>query len=1786
MRLINFQHRQNKRMRKDKRGGIRQLLSILLIVSFCFSMMFTDMPDVEAAAVSESEMAETETAAEKGSAQTETAETAETAAQTEQKETAAAQQTMQETNNRQNEQTDSGEDEMAAEETESDMPARTLYAQTSEEKEEDRITVYVDAPEGALPVDAQMTVKTVTNSRQLKKAKKASKVKGGQDDSTDANTTRFVKEKAAEITFKDADGNEIEPLVPVRVSFFAADIANAAEDATVVHVGDNGKAKVVGQVADSDLDAEPSDDEVVFDADQFSVYAVVYTVDFHYGDHTYNMNGDSSVRLSELLDSLKIEKDEDGNILTADDVSDAQFSDDSLVSVSRENDEIVLKAKKAFDTDEQLILTLKNGDQITVDVTDDNTDFGQYLTKVTVEKQQNGSWVPMTYFNDGDTVRINLEYSLPAGVITSDKKTVTYQLPDGVKPEKAESGDITQNDKTVGKYTIDQNGLVTLTFNDDFAQDGKGLDGTVTFKGTVSNTSGQQQGTITFGGNGGSITVVTPVQDNYDIHTKKEGSLGKVDTANKQVTASYKITVSTKNGTGSTVDISDQYASNESTNVSSFSYKQDSLKVYKVDASGNKTQITSGYNLNWTTVSGQSDSDPKFDITNLPALGAGEKYEIDYDATVKIADLSQDTKFDNLAHSHSGNHDEWWRDSEEAHPSLEKTGQYDSATNTVGWTLKLNNGNGEDVSDWHVGDKVSTVKIDGYINVLRIKEDGSYERVAALSDFDGKTEFSFKMGELDGFKNLTDEQKKGNFVIQYRTTVPDNIKPGQNTNEHNNAWYWSEKGGNGKAAETVYFTLRDWDVAKSLSRRDADNVQKSIDGMVYEHWNANVTIGAGKLKSFTYTDEIEQVLDDNGTDQHYATAADLESYFTMENNANANRNTGLYLKLGEFDRYNYNGAGKKVTKSYYYGADKETNDVDITVTYYDADGNVVDPTDSTTHVKKFVVNVKPKGNINNAQALVLPEYRTMINTETQKEGQTWTIKNKGTTGNHSSEAQDSYTKPHKFDKQVYTGKTDENQAVYKDGDAKVPYKWGDENSQVRWPHNFNQTKKLEDGQIQYRLMLHTTQEDGGKDGVGGTITITDILPAGMTLVEDSVFAKFYENENDQGDENWATERGINSNFTSNSKPTCTTKANDDGTTTLTITIPDYHWGYVRPDVAVYYTVQLTDEAWKDLNTTECTYNNTAEWNGNKSSDNVTVHRDENVLEKNGVQLDKDGNPVKLENGQAKVSPTGTIRYSIVINPAAQDLVKNVDTLTLVDTMDSDASQFNPQLDVSSVHLYNYDSSKKDHIGKEVDTSAYMIHYDATTGKITMTIPDSKALVFVYDYNLDESFSSGKQITNHAELNGSWSTSKSVTLVETSSSATARKKKIVLYKVDSQNFHTTLPGTVFKLERYDGNAVWTTVDEKGNANTNARITVGQDGTITWDLSGQTPPLKADTLYRLTETQAVDGYALDQTHHYFIWRDQNSTVDQAYNNARAGDRADDNGTGAVQKENISIFSHSGGVMYIENTYTRVSVKKLWENSDGSSAGTPANTQVKVQLQRQTEKPDGYYVQVTSKISTGGGQHVWEKIYVQKNTPITIWIRNSESLSKDAEITYNSKTYTMKGQTINYNNYYVYTIPSVDSDLDVTINTPNWEYTELTFHDYTAAPKALSTDVENVGDPVTLSSAAAGKDLQYSWDNLLQQDASGNQYYYSVKEVSVTQDGKDVTGNYTVSYINNAGIKSGQVTITNQSSSKEYDLPSSGGTGPWRYIGTGFAILALAAFLYILKYRRLPWKGASKS
>ena len=54
-----------------------------------------------------------------------------------------------------------------------------------------------------------------------------------------------------------------------------------------------------------------------------------------------------------------------------------------------------------------------------------------------------------------------------------------------------------------------------------------------------------------------------------------------------------------------------------------------------------------------------------------------------------------------------------------------------------------------------------------------------------------------------------------------------------------------------------------------------------------------------------------------------------------------------------------------------------------------------------------------------------------------------------------------------------------------------------------------------------------------------------------------------------------------------------------------------------------------DNNWKNPATTSQTYTNTAKWNGNTSSDEVTVTRDKVILNKSSVQLDEDGNPIVI-----------------------------------------------------------------------------------------------------------------------------------------------------------------------------------------------------------------------------------------------------------------------------------------------------------------------------------------------------------------------------------------------------------------------------------------------------------------------------------------------------------------------------------------------------------------------------
>lgn len=118
-------------------------------------------------------------------------------------------------------------------------------------------------------------------------------------------------------------------------------------------------------------------DSVSFTAESFSVYGVIYTVDFWYGEYSYSIEGESSIMLSELLKILGITD------VTVADIENVVFSDESLVKVEKvtgpeqvaEGAEYVegdwkFTSLAPFQTEETLTISLKNGQEIIVRVTD------------------------------------------------------------------------------------------------------------------------------------------------------------------------------------------------------------------------------------------------------------------------------------------------------------------------------------------------------------------------------------------------------------------------------------------------------------------------------------------------------------------------------------------------------------------------------------------------------------------------------------------------------------------------------------------------------------------------------------------------------------------------------------------------------------------------------------------------------------------------------------------------------------------------------------------------------------------------------------------------------------------------------------------------------------------------------------------------------------------------------------------------------------------------------------------------------------------------------------------------------------------------------------------------------------------------------------------------------------------------------------------------------------------------------------------------------------------------
>ena len=214
--------------------------------------------------------------------------------------------------------------------------------------------VSIEADEGAFPEGTTVTIKPIEED-------------GLAEQVAPAISGQVVKVQAVDITFYDADGNEIEPRIPIRVTMRPFNEPEA-DKVGVVHVDNDG---VVSAVETQNDVAQP-DQGIAFSADSFSTYALVYTVTFAYDGegnvYQYSMPGGTGLSLRELLIDLGM-KTEDNVDSYLSHVVNVDFSKPDCMTLTKEGNDWLLQSVHAFDTAESLTVTFDDYSMLAIPVT-------------------------------------------------------------------------------------------------------------------------------------------------------------------------------------------------------------------------------------------------------------------------------------------------------------------------------------------------------------------------------------------------------------------------------------------------------------------------------------------------------------------------------------------------------------------------------------------------------------------------------------------------------------------------------------------------------------------------------------------------------------------------------------------------------------------------------------------------------------------------------------------------------------------------------------------------------------------------------------------------------------------------------------------------------------------------------------------------------------------------------------------------------------------------------------------------------------------------------------------------------------------------------------------------------------------------------------------------------------------------------------------------------------------------------------------------------------------------
>lgn len=1390
-------------------------------------------------------------------------------------------------------------------------------------------------------------------------------------------------------------------------------------------------------------------------------------------------------------------------------------------------------------------------------------------------------------FKEGDSIRVNGTLELQKNAFVDENGNTlcdTIVWKSGLTLAKAlDDGVLTDPDgNVVGTLKVTENGVATIHFKDLNAFN---LEKPVKFWFTAQATcSGEDlKQEITFPGTGTTITV----KKNTDIHAKKELLTKDIQyDKNGNPYLEYRVTVSSENGTEGKVKIEDQIADWKKLYGT---YSNFALKKYSGKADDTGSSISVEPTITNPANGAPTKAETKFVIDDLDALKAGERYVLTY-----RYQLSRDlSKNDGKLSGDIGNKVTATDKKKDDKPStdtiyqnfsdrIEKSGNYDFVTRKVTWTITVRNPGKQNLSGYVIKDEIqkSAAKIDKDT----IKLYGGDKEDACNTEISGG---NLKMTTGDQGFTYTFPTINAGDVMPYYKIVYQSDAPNGETSIHNTVTIADKDGGDKDSTEVDGNIQESGGLIKSTGNH---TLQDAGNGLQKATWYITALIPREKrFEAVTISDTFQPATYGNEqTAEHYALLGEL---FDQLNNQDGQK--------GAMEVYLDNNDA--IYRPQHWG--KLNDGITVTYKFQTASGeesiaSTAVPTAEQRELKVtgFSVTVKSdkgirKINIGNTGSGT--GYTTYVDVSNVPEDVPCTIQNKAHLDGFDDKSAE-YT--YKKDKAPEEKEEIVKQVAYDAGQS-----YTDDPSK-----EYDYATAQQEG-IFYKISLKPAK--GRKE-----ITVVDTLPDGLVYdpnatnpsgykrsaaqavfsdqspsngfvqadgtVNGALGSKIYWNADGEPVYWWENHDDL-AGFDLTAPENFTVTQSADGKKLIftiknldkipdTVKVKAEERGYQT--IGIFYALQLTQDAhWANQLESSKVYQNTASWTGvDDASAKITVKRGDTYLDK------------KVEQ-----SSNGRLTYTVDINPDGLNLNPKSNEITLYDTFTVN-KHGTAILDRSSIKLHDCTENK--------DTEDYTLTTDekkegsqVTHYNMTLTVRDGKHYKFTYTYIVDRSqVNSDEEVTaeNKARITAVWQEASNVKITSSAGggSVGAKDGELTLYKVDKNSENKVLPDTEFKLTAYN--------KESGSWDTAQTVTAytDQKGEITFvPKEGANDTSKvyvsADTLYKLVETKAPDGYVLDAKPLYFIWMKDDASKQKkqeaAYITATGKKKETDKVDPDVTSYKDVTYFQTGRSYErkFTNAPMQLEFEKVWADEDGKVMSPPAGvTEIQLNVYKYAtgtvfDKSTATLVQ-TVTLNTG---NLWrEKLLLTDSDENTRYYVEEVNVPDGYKVTYTNRA---KEQTqLGYADGDKVTVTNQKRPTKLTVYK-NWcdqngtptssTVTEIsvTLH---GKPKEGMAG-ENTTEAVKLTAKGGWKHV---FENL------NPDYLYTVEESPIP--GFTVSYSYPEGSSETTGVApGGTVTITN-TEAPTYELPSTGSPGGTVPYTAGGAAIALAAVLCGYNSRRKRKRG----